>query len=279
MSGIEDLLHKNPLPQVNPLLAVWRLWRVIGLVWQGWAIVRWRFPKWSVAQRQQEVQAWSRRMLAAMGIAWASEGTPPTQGPLLVVANHISWLDILVMNAAAPAHFVSKADVKHWPVLGLLIAGAGTLFIERESRRDAMRVVHHMAEHLQAGDILAVFPEGTTSDGTALLPFHANLFQAAIAVQAPVLPVALMYRDAKTGRRSDAPVYVGDTTLWASLWQTVRSRGLVAHVCYGDSHEANGRDRRAWAAQARQYVAELIAQGDLTVSTGEFTDRHHNHHS
>jgi 1-acyl-sn-glycerol-3-phosphate acyltransferase len=152
-------------------------------------------------------------------------------------------------------------------MLGLLIAGAGTLFIERESRRDAMRVVHHMAEHLQTGDILAVFPEGTTSDGTALLPFHANLFQAAIAVHAPVLPVALMYRDAATGQRSEAPVYIGDTTLLASVWQTLRSQGLVAQVCYGEAHEANGRDRRAWAAQAQTYVAELIADADLRAAS------------
>lgn len=267
----ESKRDKTPQAQVNPLHAAWRLWRVAGLILQGWALIRWRFPRLAAPQRQQEVQAWSKRALAAMGIAWASEGHPPTQGPLLIVANHISWLDILVMNAAAPAHFVSKADVKAWPVLGVLIAGAGTLFIERENRRDAMRVVHHMAEHLQAGDILAVFPEGTTSDGTDLLPFHANLFQAAIAVQAPVLPVALMYRDAATGRRSNAPVYIGETTLFASVWQTLRSRGLVAQVCYGEAHGANGRDRRAWAAQARLYVAELIAQADQTAAAHTYT--------
>jgi 1-acyl-sn-glycerol-3-phosphate acyltransferase len=268
--SVTELSEKTPSPspsaQVNPLHAAWRLWRVALLVLQGWAMIRWRFSRLSAPQRQQEVQAWSKRVLTAMGIAWASEGHPPTEGPLLIVANHISWLDILVMNAAAPAHFVSKADVKHWPVLGLLISGAGTLFIERESRRDAMRVVHHMAEQLQAGDILAVFPEGTTSDGTDLLPFHANLFQSAIAVQAPVLPVALMYRDATTRQRSNAPVYIGDTTLFASVWQTLRSRGLVAQVCYGKIQEANGQDRRAWAAQTRQYVAELIANADQAAA-------------
>lgn len=267
MSVTIRFANKPQQAQVNPLHALWRLFRVLLLILQGWAIIRWRFSGWSAARRQQRVQAWSRQMLSAMGIAWAPEGEPPTQGPLLIVANHISWLDILVMNAAAPAHFVSKADVKHWPMLGLLIAGAGTLFIERESRRDAMRVVHHMAEHLQTGDILAVFPEGTTSDGTALLPFHANLFQAAIAVHAPVLPVALMYRDAATGQRSEAPVYIGDTTLLASVWQTLRSQGLVAQVCYGEAHEANGRDRRAWAAQAQTYVAELIADADLRAAS------------
>jgi 1-acyl-sn-glycerol-3-phosphate acyltransferase len=197
-----------------------------------------------------------------MGITCAPQGQAPTDGPLLLVANHISWLDILVMNAAAPAHFVSKADVRHWPVLGRLIAGAGTLFIERESRRDAMRVVHHMAEHLQTGEMLAVFPEGTTSDGTELLPFHANLFQAAISAQAPMLPVALMYRDTTTGKRSSAPVYVGDTTLLASMWHTLCSPGLVAQVCYGQPDFPQGRDRRTWAADARRQVATLLSQAN-----------------
>ena len=102
------------------------------------------------------------------------------------------------MLAARYCRFVSKADVRHWPLIGSLARGAGTLFIERESRRDAMRVVHHMAERLTAGDVLAIIPEGTTSDGVSLLPFHANLLQAAIATNAPVLPVALRFTNAAT---------------------------------------------------------------------------------
>ncbi|MBW8313713.1 MAG: 1-acyl-sn-glycerol-3-phosphate acyltransferase, partial [Hydrogenophaga sp.] len=155
------------------------------------------------------VREWSRQMLRIMGVELVVCGTPPANGPVLLVANHISWLDIVVMNAAQPARFVSKADVKHWPVLGALITGAGTLYIERESRRDAMRVVHQMAERLRAHDTIAVFPEGTTGDGRSLLPFHANLFQAAISANAPVLPVAMTYVDGASGARSDAPLFIG----------------------------------------------------------------------
>jgi 1-acyl-sn-glycerol-3-phosphate acyltransferase len=126
----------------------------------------------------------------------------PVNGPVLLVANHISWLDIVVLHAARHCRFVSKAMCKRWPLIGTLATGAGTLYIERESRRDAMRVVHHMADALQAGDILAVFPEGTTSDGISLLPFHANLIQAAVSAGAPVQPVALRFIDA---HRPDQP--------------------------------------------------------------------------
>lgn len=157
---------------------------VIGGLWT----VRRHFPQWTEAQRQQAVQNWSRRLLHRLGVALEVHGPLPLQGPVLVVSNHLSWLDIVVINAARPCRFVSKSEVKAWPLIGSLVAGAGTLFIERERPRDALRVVHHLAECLQAGDVLAVFPEGTTGDGSAVLPFHANLLQAAVVTGRPVQP-------------------------------------------------------------------------------------------
>ena len=172
-------------------------------------------------------------------------------GPVLLAANHISWLDIVVMHAARHCRFISKADVQYWPIVGTLATGAGTLYIERESRRDAMRVVHRMAERLQAGDVLAVFPEGTTGDGNQLLPFHANLLQAAISAHAPIQPVALTFMDEATGAPSFAPCYIGDDTLIGSLWRTLCTQGLVAAVRFGEPQLAQGRDRRSWAADLR----------------------------
>jgi 1-acyl-sn-glycerol-3-phosphate acyltransferase len=196
-------------------------------------------------------------LLAQLGISLQVKGTPPTHGPLLLAANHISWLDIVVMLAARHCRFVSKADVKHWPLIGTLATGSDTLFIERESRRDAMRVVHHMAERLQAGDVLAVFPEGTTSDGLSLLPFHANLLQAAIAAQAPVLPVALRFSDSASGQLSLAPCYIGDDTLLASIWRTLKADPLCAEVIFGQAQQDRGRNRRAWAADLQAEVNAL----------------------
>ena len=246
----------NPLLSLNGVVRIVRaLLHVVGGLWT----IRRRFSALSVASRQQLVQGWSRDMLGILGVELRLCGVAPSPGPVLVVANHISWLDILVMNAARPAHFVSKSDVKHWPLLGTLITAAGTLFIERESRRDAMRVVHHMVEALREGDVVAVFPEGTTGDGRELLPFHANVLQAAIAAPAPIQPVALAYVDAQTGQRSDAPTYIGDTTLLASMWRTVTSPGVVAVVCLGDTQMANGRDRRAWAHDLRVGIQNLAS--------------------
>ena len=176
-----------------------------------------------------------------------------------MVCNHISWLDIVVIHATRNCRFISKADVQHWPLLGTLARGAGTLFIERESRRDAMRVVHHMAESLRAGEVLAVFPEGTTGDGTKLLPFHANLLQAAISVNAPVQALAIRFVEGASGQQSLAPCYIGDDTLLQSLWRTACTSGLQAQLVFGETEFPQGRDRRTWAADLYQKVQALSA--------------------
>lgn len=244
-------------------MAVWRwprlLWRTVHALWWAvwgvWVITQ-RFPKLNPEQRAAQVQLWSQRMLRAFGVRVQSQGQV-WGGPVLRVANHLSWLDILVMNAVAPSRFVSKAEVRHWPLIGTLTVGAGTLLIEREKRRDAMRVVHHMAESLQAGDAVAVFPEGTTSNGEALLPFHANLLQAAVVTDAPVQPWALRYRHARTGEPHHAPLFVGDTTLAASLLSTLLASDLVAEVRLGQIQHCDGRDRRSWAEDLHRAVNGL----------------------
>jgi 1-acyl-sn-glycerol-3-phosphate acyltransferase len=242
---------------VKNLLAFTRLLRLLRHLLVGAWTIRWVFPKLSDAEKSDRIQAWARAALACLAIKLIVKGAPPAQGPVLLVANHISWLDIVVIHATGHCRFVSKADVQHWPLVGMLATGAGTLYIERESRRDALRVVHHMAERLQAGDILAVFPEGTTGDGSTVLPFHANLLQAAIAAPAAVQPLALHFMDAGTQTMSFAPCYIGDDTLVQSLWRTLCASNLVAVVSYGEAQMAASRDRRAWAGDLREAVIAL----------------------
>jgi 1-acyl-sn-glycerol-3-phosphate acyltransferase len=242
---------------MNSLRGVARLAHALGHALAGWWTIRHKFPGLSAAGREEEVQRWAVRLLQILGVELQVTGDPAARGPMLLVANHVSWLDILVLHAARHCRFVSKAQVRHWPLIGTLATGAGTLYIERESRRDAMRVVHHMAEALRTGDVLAVFPEGTTSDGRGLLPFHANLLQAAVSADAPVQPVAIRFVDARTGSLSIAPAYVGDDSLVRSLWSTVTAPRFVARVVFGEPERAAGRNRRAWAAQLRDAVAAL----------------------
>jgi 1-acyl-sn-glycerol-3-phosphate acyltransferase len=239
------------------LIGVGKAWRVAGHVLAGRAQIRREFPALSKPQRHERVGAWARETLRRLGVELRVAGSPARSGPMLLVANHISWLDIVVLHATCHCRFVSKADVRRWPLIGTLAAGGDTLFVERKSRRDAMRVMHEMAQALKDGDILAVFPEGTTSDGGAPLPFHANLLQAAISVDAPVQPVALQFIDGVTGARSRAVSYIGDESLMGSIWRTARATGLCASVAYGTPQRAEGRARRAWAEDLRREIAAM----------------------
>jgi 1-acyl-sn-glycerol-3-phosphate acyltransferase len=243
---------------VRAARAFWRLAAALLQALGGVFICALWFPFLSPAQRMGHVGRWSARVLRSLGIRLTARGSLHP-GPLLVVANHISWVDILSINAVQPVRFVSKADVKHWPLLGYLVASGGTLFIERERKRDALRVVHQIAEALRGGDIVAVFPEGTTSDGHDVLPFHANLLQAAIATGTPVQPVVLRYRDAASAV-SPAAAYVGDTSLLASLWSTAMAEGLEAVVVAENALGTRHADRRALAEHLRDIIVGRLRE-------------------
>jgi 1-acyl-sn-glycerol-3-phosphate acyltransferase len=238
------------------VVAAWRLLRAASHMLHGVLVIAVRFRALDNGERMQRVQWWSAKFLHVLGVSLVVGGAP-RPGAKLLVANHVSWLDILAINAAVPACFVSKSEIRRWPVVGWLATSAGTLYIERAQRRDAMRVVHRIAEAFQAGDTLAVFPEGTTTDGRELLPFHANLLQGAIATHTPVQPLALRYSD-DVHRISPSAAYAGDTTLWRSIAMIVWARGLTAHVDLLEAHGNPHGERRALARQLRCAIAARL---------------------
>ena len=238
-------------------MAIWKFLRGLWHVLMGMWMVFLRFPQLTPEQREMRVQAWALQFLALWGVHLKVLGQPVSNGPTLIVANHISWLDILVILAARHCRFVSKSDIRDWPLVGVLATGAGTLYIERTSRKDALRMVKDMAQAMRNGDVVAVFPEGTTSDGRELLPFHANLIQAAIEAEAPVQPMSLKFVDALTGEPSFAPCYIGDDTLIGSMWRTLKARRIEAVVHFGEPQAAMGRDRRAWSQDLRRDITAL----------------------
>ncbi|MBT9489557.1 MAG: 1-acyl-sn-glycerol-3-phosphate acyltransferase [Rubrivivax sp.] len=238
--------------------AVWRLARAVWHGLHGVAIVLLRFPSLPLAARRARIAWWSAKMLRMLGLQLQVSGTFKP-GAKLIVANHVSWLDIMAIHAVCPeARFVSKADVQTWPLVNRLVDSAQTLYIQRENRRDALRVVHQMADALKAGDTVAVFPEGTTGPGPELLPFHANLLQAAIATGTPVQPVVLRFAD-RHGRFSTAAQYLGDTTLTQSLWRLAAGQGLVVHVTVLAAQGSEHADRRALSEHLRQLMADALA--------------------
>lgn len=239
------------------LRALWRVLRVLAHVAKGAWIVALHFPRLNEEKQHAHVQAWAATLLVRAGVRLEVRGQPPVKGPVLVVSNHISWLDIPMMHAARHCRFISKSDVKGWPIIGPLATAAGTLYIERSSRRDALRMISSMQQAFERGEILAVFPEGTTGDGRELLPFHSNLLEAAVLCDAPVLPVGLRFIDGATGATSYAATYVGDETLLGSIWRVLGADELVAVVHYGEPQRAQGRDRRIWTQDLHAEVDRL----------------------
>jgi len=237
--------------------AVARLAHAVAHGLHGLAIVLFEFPSLDGEARHERIRWWARKMLAVLGIAFEHHGMPAEGGSLLA-ANHISWLDIMAIHAVVPrARFVSKADVKAWPLVARLVDSAGTLYLERERKRDALRVVHAVAEALNAGQVVAIFPEGTTSTGHGLLPFHANLLQAAIATATPVQPVALRFSEA-ANEVSEAVEFIGATSLMRSLWQTSCGEGVRVRLAFLPPRPSANVDRRELAALLRADIAAAL---------------------
>ncbi len=245
---------------IKSFVAVIRLSRLGLHLLHGLLVVNLHFPRWQHQQKSERIRAWAKASLSMLGIDLKVKGSPPSQGPLLLVANHVSWLDIVVLLASCPCHFVSKSEIGQWPVVGTLTRAVGTLFITRSSRRDALRVVHQMAEklHGDSGLVLAIFPEGTTSNGLQVLPFHANLFQAAIAANAPVQTVALRFEEAASGQASLAACYIDDDTFLGSVWRTLTAPQQRVVLSFGSAQHGEGRNRQDWAADARSEVTSML---------------------
>lgn len=214
------------------------------------------FPLLTLAQRNRRITAWAQRLLRILGVRLRADAAPSLPGGALLVCNHVSWLDIYLIYAAQRVHFVSKAEVRNWPVAGWLARKTGTLFIERGRRADTARINVEMRALMQSGAWVAVFPEGTTSDGRGLRRFMPSLLQPAVELNCPVVPAALRYRTLD-GEYTAAPAYIDDLTMWQSLRNIISEPGLIADLQFGDPILPNGH-RRELAARAEVATARLM---------------------
>jgi 1-acyl-sn-glycerol-3-phosphate acyltransferase len=250
---------------------LWRLPALCALLGLGLLIVLGVFPWIATRTRERVIARWSRMLMAACGVAVCERVLPGgvslagwqgQSGPgagRMIVANHVSWLDVFAINSLAPASFAAKAEIASWPLAGVLVARTGTVFVERGRRHAVHGVVQRLTQLLAQGARVAVFPEGTTSDGQQVLPFHGNLVQAALNTGAPVVPVALRYQD-RQGRPSQRPLFVGDMTFAASLWQVVGGPPLRVEVSVLPGLVPQvGITRQALARTAQQAIATCLA--------------------
>jgi 1-acyl-sn-glycerol-3-phosphate acyltransferase len=209
------------------------------------------FPLQSQARRKREIELWSARLCAILGVRIFLHGSPPTYDlrPLMLVANHVSWLDIFAINAVVPVRFVAKSEVRKWPLVGWLSARAGTIFIDRARRQDTLRINELIAQTMRSGDLFAVFPEGTTSDGSTLLKFHSSLLDPAIKAAAAVQPVALRY-EREDGSLCTEAAYDGTRSVWDALIGIVSEPCVIVHVFMLRPVLPGAGSRRALALEA-----------------------------
>jgi len=206
------------------------------------------------------LKTWSRQLLDILGVGIRVEGThPASHGEIasLIVANHISWLDIFVLNAIQSTRFIAKSEVRGWPLIGWLCRRSGTIFIERALRHDAASVNRRVAALLEQGVSVSLFPEGTSTDGRQVGHFHSALLQPAIDAHVRLCPVALRYRDER-GQYSDVPAYIGGMTLAGSIWRILRNPRFDALLAYTPALTTAGENRRVLARAAQEAIAQEL---------------------
>jgi 1-acyl-sn-glycerol-3-phosphate acyltransferase len=223
-------------------------------------ILRLVFPRVGAARRRAVVGWWSAKLLRILGVTARVSGPLPGQPrtPAMIAANHVSWLDIFLVSSVRPTRFIAKSEIRDWPVAGWIAERAGTIFIRRERRRDTARINDLVHDALQQGDLVGLFPEGTTTEGDELLKFHTSLFEPAVANQARVHPVAIRYEHAD-GTLCRAMAYAGELSFMQSLGLVMRQRGVVAHVTFAPALVSEGLTRREVARLAEERVATLLS--------------------
>jgi 1-acyl-sn-glycerol-3-phosphate acyltransferase len=248
----------------------YRAVRIVLHLCAGVAEVALLFPLRKKKRRDRAIARWSARLLAILNVRPKAQGSPPAgvKRPAVLVANHVSWLDIALIHSFWQARFVAKSEVRRWPLVGWLSARTGTLFIERGRHRHTTRINRAIHAAFERGDAVAIFPEGATTHGRELTRFHASLLQPAVDEGAMVYPVALRYLDA-AGNINVAASYVGETTLSQSLGMILRQRMIRAELIFLPPIDAIGKSRRELAAQTQAAIAAALR---LPVS-GRLPDR------
>lgn len=218
------------------------------------------YPSLPVGLQKRIMHRWSVELLDVLHVRISVNGEHPLheikQG--LIVANHISWLDVFVMASVLPMRFVAKSEVRSWPFIGWLCARANTIFIERNKRSDTIRTNVQAVEHLRSGNCMAIFPEGTTSDGTQVRHFHASLLQPAIDSQTSIYPVAIHYHDKNNNPNFDA-AYIDDMSFVESLWKIMSSPNLHVRLTTTEAISTQGENRRLLALEAHRRIAHALS--------------------
>ncbi len=237
---------------------VLRIGRMAVHLLAGMATCAFVFPFIGPDQRNRLVRRWSRQLLAICNVAvQVAPGSAEALEHGVIVCNHISWLDIFVINALYPCRFVAKAEIRAWPLAGWLVAQAGTVFIARGNKRELRNIFKGLVHALQEGQRVAFFPEGTTAAQGTILPFHANLFEAAVDGKVQVQPFALSYVD-PAGQPHPAVDFIGDMTFAQSVVNILDGKPIRARLAVLAPMEGEGAHRRELAQAAHDAIGKAL---------------------
>lgn len=248
-------------------LRLLRLARLALHLLRGLAIAWLLYPKLSQTEQQARKRHWSRTLLFILSVSVRdNHSRKKLPDRCMLVLNHISWLDIFVIDATFPATFIAKSEIREWPIAGRLCTLVGTLYIER-NKRSAARASKAIVAELERGVLVAVCPEGTTSFGRSLGRFHAALFQPAIDAVATLQPVALRYVN-PSGKQTDAAGYVGETSFLESVWTIVSTPNMIAELNLLAPVSTRGRSRRSLAQKTEAAIADALGVPPPTGDSG-----------
>jgi 1-acyl-sn-glycerol-3-phosphate acyltransferase len=248
------------LSKAHLFTRTYRISRIATHTIVGLAIAAVVLPLTNQSRKRIIIRWWCGGLMRAFAIQVNTFGDLPPSGTqgVMFVANHISWSDIHALNSKIALRFIAKSDIKSWPVFGYLVTKANTLFIDREKRQEAGRIVETISASLIAGDNLCFFPEGTTTDGTQILPFKSSALQAAISANTRIWPVAIKYVSADGGVNT-AMAYAAETTLMESMSNIIAQKNAIVELHFLAPIAAAGYDRRELSNLAYQAISAKLA--------------------
>jgi len=242
-----------------PLVRAYRMARLLVHLIVGCSIAAAVFPFVGNRRQLRIIRDWSRQLLRILNVRLQVHGRMPGgREPTLLVSNHVSWLDIWLIHSVSPVRFIAKSDVRSWPVIGWLSARAGTIFIQRARRHDTARINQAIAAVFARGEHIGLFPEGTTTDGSHVLPFHASLFQPAVASSARVVTAGIRY-PGRDGKPNVDAAYFADRSLVDSVRLILGQRRLRAELVFAGVVESAGKTRRELAVESHRLIATALS--------------------
>jgi 1-acyl-sn-glycerol-3-phosphate acyltransferase len=254
-------------PRTGGLIRIGRGLRLLGKLSEAIVLVWLVFPRIGASRHDGIIERWCREVLHILDIRVIVQGQRPSGRvrSVLFVANHISWMDILLLNACQRVRFVAKEEVRSWPIIGWIAARTGTVFLKRTSSHQLARVMKSTAASLRNGDCIALFPEGTTTDGSSVHAFHSGLFESAIEAKAMIWPIGISYR--RLDGTLDADIaFLGSESLVSSILNVLSRPTTHARLSFSNPVDSSADHRRRLADSCQKAVEQsLVAHPKLAA--------------